>query len=727
MQPSGKRLLALLAVSLFMLTMISPMVFSGPPSRKIDAPSLQQGTYLEWSYSEWSPDGTSSRTGVQTASVATGIWNSMDIFKVSGTITGEFVTPDGTGDESGTWEAYYKQDDLSMVRSTRELTRVVDGSGISGTNSSSTDIDLPYFRWVKFPLRSDAPQTSWTDEVRSITSWTLTSGGSTIDSGTSDETYVHWRYCSNQTTLSLGGTIHDVYVVKEMKETEGMETVHNSTLYYSDAVGWWVKWETYAPYGEGNVLVQELVLKTAGDNSPPVASEIPDITIDEDEVYSDLDPNLYFTDPDGDALDYSASDTAPLEVDIDGDSIVIVPPANEHGTFSFNLSATDRQHDPVSSEVTVIVNPVDDPHELSMGGVDPERGDIDTVFEFRITVRDIEGDVPAVVNVFVDGSRNSMEKGSGDILSGAVYSWSGTLAEGSHSYHFEVDGQRLPGTGEYSGPMVTSPEDPVLYGPSLDLEEGNTDTLFTFTIHWKDPRGRMPDDVYLFVDDGEELVDGMATEGTDPSSGVEFRTSTMMSSGSHSYYFLAEIDGSTFRYPRNGELMGPDVYDPQIILDGYIPEGPFEGDDVTFFVHFRYGLGRSPDVQKVVVDGDEFTLDIESGDPIDGMNLTRTMKLDKGTHTYRFEIEIDGREIVTSERTLRVNPQEPVDDDDDIDIETDKGSGPGVFVLIVILLLLVVLGVAAFFMIRYRPPKKPSEEFEEDGASEGHVGNVRGL
>ncbi|MGA1819412.1 MAG: Ig-like domain-containing protein [Thermoplasmatota archaeon] len=726
MHLTGKGFHTFLAVSLFLVPILAPVFSSSPPSRRTDAPSLREGTYLEWSYSEWSPDGTSSRTGVQTASVATGTWNSMDIFKISGTITGEFATPDGSGDESGTYMAYYRQDDLALVRSMRELTRVVDGSGVSGTNSSTTDLDLPYFRWVKFPLKANAPQTSWTDEVRSITSWTLTSGGSTIDSGTSDETYVHWRHCSDETTLRIGSTVHDVHVVDEQKETVDMDRVLNSTLYYSDAIGWWVKWETYAPHDMDNVLVQELVLKTAGDNSPPVASDIPDITIDEDEVYSGLDPNLYFNDPDGDTLDFSASGTGELEVDIDGDDVVIVPPPNEHGTFRFNLSATDRQHDPVSSEVAVIVRPVDDPPELSQGMVEPDQGDVDTEFDFTVNVRDIEGDIPAIVYVYVDGSRYAMSVDSGDLFSGAVYIWSGTLEEGTHSYHFEAGDQRFPATGDLNGPSVSSPGDPVIYSPSLDLEEGNTDTLFTFTIHWKDPRGRMPDEMYLFVDDGEEMVEGMTTEDTDPASGVEFRVSTLLTSGSHSYYFKAEIDGSTLRYPRNGELMGPDVYDPEIILEGYVPEGPYEGDDVTFFVHFRYGLGRSPEVQKVVVDGEELILDIESGDPIDGMNLTRTMKLEKGTHRYNFEIEVDGREIVTSERTLRVNPKEQVDDDD-INIDPDKGSGPGTFVLIVIIVLLVILGIAAFFIIRYRPPKKPPEEFEADGSSEGNVGNVRGL
>ncbi|MGA1873273.1 MAG: Ig-like domain-containing protein [Thermoplasmatota archaeon] len=727
----GRMGVLLLLLSIILAIPGIPSFWSGPPSRaSIVSPSLQEGTYLEWTYSEWSPDGTSSRTGVQTASVSAGTWNSMDVFIVSGTIYGEFTTPDGSGDESGTWEAIHRQNDLSVVRSTRELTRTVDGSGITGTNRSSTDHDLPYFRWVKFPLKADDPETSWMDEVRSITSWTLSSDGTTIDSGTSDETYVHWRFCSNETTLDLGNEVFDVHVVRERKEKEDMTTVHNSTLYYSDEAGWWIKWETYAPYESDVVKVRELVLRRIDDNRPPVASDIPDVNIDEDEVYTGLDPKDHFSDPDGDVLDFAAVDTGQLEVDIDGDSVVIIPPRDASGTFVFNLTATDRRHDPVRSEVTVIVRPMDDPVELIEGSVDPSEGSIDTEYLFTLTLRDVEGDAPVSVEVSVSGSRHRMSHDDGDFLTGASFTWTGSLPEGEHSFHFEVDGVRLPEFGEYDGPVVSSPEDPILYGPSLDSEEGNTDTDFTYTIYWKDPGGRMPDDVYLFVDDGEELVDSMflVESGADPSSGVEFRITVTLPTGSHSYYFVAEMNDITVRYPRNGELIGPDVFDPLIEYDGFTPEDPEDGDDVTFFVHYRYGLGAVPDVQKVIVDGDEYTLDIESGDPIDGMNLTRKVRLDKGTHTFRFEIEVDDRRIVTEERTMRVYQSSAADDDDaHIDIEPSKGSGPGLFALIIVILLLVGLGVAALVLVRYKPGKKRQVGYEDDEASEGHVDNVRGL
>jgi hypothetical protein len=553
----------------------------------------------------------------------------------------------------------------------------------------------------------------------------VTSGGSTLQTGTIDETYNYIRRCSGEETITVDAGTYDVHLVREIKEELDLTRIHNSTLYYSEAVGWWVKWETYVPYETDSVLVRELVLTSVSDNSPPVPKTVPDIEINEDEVYSDLDPVTYFTDPDGDILTYDAVDTGDLTVSVTGTSVEIVPPKDRDGTYSFNLTATDNRHGPVKNPVTVIVSAVDDPPEFLGGDVDPVQGDTDTMFTFSASLKDVEGDEPPGVKVVVDGSQKAMSRVSGDISMEAVYEWSGTLDEGAHRFHFECGGSRLPSSGEYDGPTVLSPEAPQLYDPDLDVEKGGTGTLCTYSINWKDARDRDVE-VYLVVDEEDTLE--MTTDDSDASAGMTFSLSRFLPEGAHYYHFTAYVGDEEIRYPKNNYLQGPDIFDPHIIGSGYWPEDPEDGDEVTFFVHIQYGHGIYPDVQKLIIDEEEYTMSIESGDLVDGMNLTRKVRMEKGSHIYSFLIEIDGTELSPAGRSITVSSGQAADDDADVDVDTSNEGRPAAFVVVIIILVLIIVGIVGFFIIRRgKPPRIIDEEFEEAEASEGHVDGVRGL
>jgi hypothetical protein len=710
---------------LFAMLMLSTAGFipGQVEAEKLLVPTLEDGASFTWSYFFSSPDGSSIREGLQTAQVESTVLNEQDVFLITGTMEGEFVTSESSGDESGEWGGYYLQEDLSLISEWRDLYLEVDGLSVIAGNGSTTSYELPYLQWIQFPLESGSHATSWDEVVISTTTWTHTIDGQVEDQGNAYETYDHRWMCRDEISLKVDAGTFEVHHIKEWVE-RNLQVVGNSSVYYSDQVGWWVLRERYEPYNEMSVLVERCELVSVGGNRAPVPIPVPRITMEEDTVYTDLDSSDHFSDPDGDALSFGAVDTGDLIVNYDGAMVEIIPPSDRFGTFRFNLTATDNRNPEVKNQVTVQVMPVDDPPELLGGGVDPVAGDTDTVFTYTVVVQDIEGDVPSYVRVYVDDESHPMSKLSGTLIEGAVYGFSMKLDQGDHVYYFLSNDVRLPMTGVFENPEVASPEQPRLLSPSLDTESGNTDSLCTYTVTWKDQGGRYPEDIYLVVD-GEDYH-AMVKEEGNPQQGASYTAQLFLPEGIHSYHFQAELEGEIIRYPANGALNGPDIFDPVIIEQGHFPLGPEDGEQVTFFIIFRYGHGTTPDVQKLVLDGTEYSLAVSDGDAIDGLNLTRRIQLDAGRHTYRFIIEVDGIDLSTLEGSFDVEAVTS-DDDDEVVIDPGEKESPAFFVVVVLLIILGIVGIAAFFLMKYRPPKKPEEDFEEALASEGHVSNIRGL
>jgi len=720
MRCSGGQFTVIFLLAVLVLSGISRMPMS-TGAEKLLEPSLEEGASFTWSYLYKSPDGSSVREGIQTARVETTVLNDQDVFLITGTISGEFSTSGSSGDESGEWGGYYLREDLSLISEWRDLYLEVDGLSVIAGNQSRTTYELPYLQWVRFPLQSGSQASSWDEVVISHTSFTHTIDGEVESQGNAHETFDHRWMCRDEISLAVDAGTFDVHQIKGWIEKD-LEMVRNSSVYYSDQVGWWVLKERYEPYDGKSVLVERCELLTVGGNGAPVPLPVPVITMDEDSVNSDLDASEYFSDPDGDTLYFDAMNTADLTVSLDGSIVEISPSPDIHGTFEFDLTATDNMHEEVTNRVIVQIMPVDDPPILKQGSVDPVDGDTDTVFTYTVVVKDIEGDEPSDVRVHADDMSHPMSRLSGTLTEGALYGFSMKLGEGSHTYYFTTDSVRLPVSGVFDDPDVASPGVPRLLSPSLDIDHGNTDTLCTYTITWKDTAGRIPGDVFLVVD-GEDPY-SMIKGGGNPEQGTSYSAQLFLPEGMHNFHFQAGLEGEIIRYPANGALNGPEIFDPVVVDHGHFPQDPGEGDQVTFFLIFRYGHGTSPDIQKLEMDGREYSLTVSDGDAIDGLNLTRRITLEEGRHTYRFIIEVDGIDLSTMETSLNVKA---ASSDDEPTIDPGERESPAFFIAVVVLIALSIAGVAAFFIIRYRPPKRPEEDFEEALASEGHVSNIRGL
>jgi len=103
------------------------------------------------------------------------------------------------------------------------------------------------------------------------------------------------------------------------------------------------------------------------DHGPEQIKSLPDITIDEDETYSGLNLNDYFSDPEGDVLTFSvvSKDSTHVKVTLDaGGNVTIKPDANWFGVCNITFEASDGDANigepSIQDDMKVTVNSVND-------------------------------------------------------------------------------------------------------------------------------------------------------------------------------------------------------------------------------------------------------------------------------------------------------------------------------------------------------------------------------
>lgn len=198
---------------------------------------------------------------------------------------------------------------------------------------------------------------------------------------------------------------------------------------------------------------------------------------------------------------------------------------------------------PIKVEVTSNQVPT-----LSSGYVTPSSGDTSTTFDYYVTYTDSDGDAPTTKYVYVDSSSHTMTKVSGDYTSGATFRYSTTLsAVGTHSYYFYFnDGQdhtkRLPASGAYLGPSVSSPNYPPLEPRNPSPSKGATNVGITANLIWSggDPDVYRGDSVTydVYFEKGDSSPDVLVS---DDQTRTTYDPSTL-DYGSHYYWKIVAKD-----------------------------------------------------------------------------------------------------------------------------------------------------------------------------------------
>jgi len=319
------------------------------------------------------------------------------------------------------------------------------------------------------------------------------------------------------------------------------------------------------------------------------------------------------------------------------------------------------------SSFTYSSTPVNNDPSLTNSSVDPTSGTTSDTFTYSVDYYDIDGDAPATIQVFIDGSPNTMtlESGSGDPWDGTyTYAVSGSvLTEGSHTYYFYCEdgnggSDRLPETGFSDGPTVTAipvnnnPSLSVPVGvPTLDPTSGDTSTTFTYAVHYYDIDEDPPAMISVVVDYGSYTVDmGMTLDTGTASNGTYIRSGvTFAEEGSYTYYFeCTDGNGGSDRLPDDpGAYSGPVITaipvnnSPSLTNGSVDPTSGTTSDTFTYSVDYYDIDGDAPTTIQVFIDGSPNTMTLESGDAWDGTYTYAVSGsvLTEGSHTYYFYCE----------------------------------------------------------------------------------------
>jgi hypothetical protein len=209
---------------------------------------------------------------------------------------------------------------------------------------------------------------------------------------------------------------------------------------------------------------------------------------------------------------------------------------------------------------------------IGNGSVSPTIGHRLIRFSYTISYFDIDGDLPTIAMVIIDSKAYNLTRAR---IAQNIYFYETYLPLGEHYFHFifgdEINDHyvRYPSDKglEIYGPIVIDIP-PLLEAGQITPQSGGQDTIFNFSIIYKDPEADPPKNASVIIDNQSYILVKTPLEPklTDadvstPSSDNELLLSysTHLGVGSHSFYFLIQSGNYLLRYPSSGYLSGPVV------------------------------------------------------------------------------------------------------------------------------------------------------------------------
>ncbi|MFX0097974.1 MAG: hypothetical protein ACFFCS_00215 [Candidatus Hodarchaeota archaeon] len=286
---------------------------------------------------------------------------------------------------------------------------------------------------------------------------------------------------------------------------------------------------------------------------------------------------------------------------------------------------------------------------LTSGDVSPLTGTTSTSFNYSVTYTDADNDAPASIQVYIDGSPQTMSKlisGDNDYTDGCVYQYLTTLAEGSHNYYFStsdgIDTDRLPIAGSYSGPDVNYI--PTLTSANVTPSNGTTSDSYLYSVIYTDLDNNTPSIIQVIIDGTPWNMTKQNLADNNYMDGCVYQYTTTLSEGSHNYYFSTSdgIDSASTSTSPNPTVN----YIPTLTTGGVSqPTG-------TIYTNFSYTVvytdqnNEAPSYIRVFIDGMQYTMNKSNPgdlDYTDGCTYEYNTTLSSGVHNYYFTAS-DGRD-----------------------------------------------------------------------------------
>ena len=143
----------------------------------------------------------------------------------------------------------------------------------------------------------------------------------------------------------------------------------NMTIPADGEIGEWeIRAGTTDIFGEFSGYVTSDNFLTVMNRAPVVLIDGTDpLHFDADTTIGPINMSEYFSDPDGDDLEFTYNNPGPFNVDRIGDTINLTGPENWYGSFMFQIFADDG-YDLAMTWINITVDPVNDPPVIT--GVD---------------------------------------------------------------------------------------------------------------------------------------------------------------------------------------------------------------------------------------------------------------------------------------------------------------------------------------------------------------------
>ncbi len=311
------------------------------------------------------------------------------------------------------------------------------------------------------------------------------------------------------------------------------------------------------------------------------------------------------------------------------------------GNHSFHFEVSDGTTVVSSDNITVrIVNSIPE----VQGSRDPSTGTVETLFNFNLTVRDLDDETPTTVVLDLDGQEYSMQYIGGEgPVSGLNYSITLSLSKGVHQYRFKAidphGGINISGNRSFM--VLNTP--PEILDVSVENEEG----LQRFTVSVHDPDGEEPEYARLMIDSKPEP---MTLTDSDEDT-FEYQKKLFVEEGYHEYYVQVSDDISV------------DVSDveplnltgfPALKAPGFTPEDPRSEQSIHFSVVYQDRDGRAPSFVRVCIDGNDHQMNLTSGDYTTGAIYSYFTMLPRGVHTYSYNVSNGEYINMTENMTVEV-------------------------------------------------------------------------
>ena len=310
--------------------------------------------------------------------------------------------------------------------------------------------------------------------------------------------------------------------------------------------------------------------------------------------------------------------------------------------------------------------------ELYDGGRSPKNGNDTTEFKFWVGYRDEENTAPSEVKILLDNGSYDMSHTATTYETGINCSYTTKLSPGKHNYHFMArlsDGAwvRYPEEGDLSLDVTGHTS---LESRQVIPTTGDANTLFNFTIKYRDTEGLSPDYVRLFVDNDYY---NMTVEGSDHTKGITCYYETRLTEGNHTYYFETKNNRGVNRLPSPGKyfvihVSRPDSeYTPELLSAQVTPSSGNRSTTFTFAVVYRDRDGDAFRYMKIFIDGTGYNMSTEGMNYKAGVNCSYSTKLSAGTHSYYYS------SIDETNRSVRY----PASSSLALIVASDPGSGGG--------------------------------------------------